>query len=126
MTEARGGDRGYATVWVAGATAAILVVAATLIWFATAVGARHRAAAAADLAALAAAGSVRSGHAVACGSAALVAKRMNARLNSCDVLGRDARVVVVVVPSGLLSAFGATQGRARAGPDGRSSASDKR
>lgn len=126
MTGPRCDDRGFATVWVAGATAAILVVAATVIWFATAVGARHRATAAADLAALAAAGSARSGPAAACRSAALVAARMNARLESCELLGRDVRLVVVIEPSGWLSAFGSTQARARAGPDGRSSASDKR
>ncbi|WP_167121064.1 Rv3654c family TadE-like protein [Amycolatopsis viridis] len=104
-------DRGAATVWAAGAIAALLVIAGLLWGLGAATIARHRAAGAADLAALAAAGQALRGADVACGRAQWVADRMAARMVSCRFDGWDA-LVEVSVDTGL----GSTPGRARAGP----------
>ncbi|MFD4195357.1 Rv3654c family TadE-like protein [Amycolatopsis thermoflava] len=104
-------DRGAATVWAACAIAGLVVVAGLLWGLGSAAIARHRAAGAADLAALAAAGQAAEGSDVACGQALWVAERMGARVVSCRFEGWDA-LVEVVVDTGL----GPAAGRARAGP----------
>ncbi|WP_424923839.1 Rv3654c family TadE-like protein [Amycolatopsis granulosa] len=104
-------DRGAATVWAAGAIAAFVVIAGLLWGLGAATIARHRAAGAADLAALAAAGQTLLGVDVACGRAQWVADRMAARMVSCRFDGWDA-LVEVSVDTGL----GSAAGRARAGP----------
>lgn len=109
-------DSGYATVW---AVAAIAVLAAVLLvglQFGAAVVGRHRAQAAADLAALAAAVHVAEGTAAACERARAVAAGMGAGLRSCALDGWDAlveaEVAVQIVVLGPRSAIA----RARAGP----------
>ncbi|MQA61942.1 MAG: hypothetical protein GEU86_10675 [Actinophytocola sp.] len=109
-------DDGVATVLTAGAVAALLAVYTLLIWFGSAVIARHRAAASADLAALAAASYARDGPERACRRAGIVAERMGGTLGSCLLRGQDALVKVVVAPRGVPAAFGAATARARAGP----------
>ncbi|MDQ0378719.1 secretion/DNA translocation related TadE-like protein [Amycolatopsis thermophila] len=85
---------------------------AVLMWgLGAAAVARHRASAAADLAALAAAGQAAAGTDAACGRAQWVVDRMGARMVSCRFDGWDALVEVTV--SGPV---GAASGRARAGP----------
>ncbi|MEU0464640.1 Rv3654c family TadE-like protein [Amycolatopsis sp. NPDC006131] len=106
-----GRDRGAATVWAACAIAGLVVFAGLLWGLGTAAIARHRAAGAADLAALAAAGRAADGTEVACGQALWVAERMGARVVRCRFEGWDA-LVEVVVDTGL----GPAAGRARAGP----------
>lgn len=76
--------------------------------------ARHRAQAAADLAALAAAARLSSGAAAACARATLVARQMRAADTRCEVDGLDVIVTVEVA-----TAFtGAARAAARAGPAG--------
>jgi len=106
-------DRGSATVWAAGAIAALLLIAGVAFALGSVVVIRHRAADAADLAALAAAGSADRGAEAACARAAVVVERMAVRLVSCRLDGWDALVEVAApVPGGL----GDASARARAGP----------
>jgi secretion/DNA translocation related TadE-like protein len=108
-------DRGAATVWTAGAIAALLTVTTLVVWLGAAAATRHRAAAA-DLAALAAAGAVVDGERVACGKARWVTDRMSVVLHSCRLDGAEARVEVMARPPGVLSGFSPAEARARAGP----------
>ncbi|MFE9743942.1 Rv3654c family TadE-like protein [Saccharothrix saharensis] len=107
-----GDDRGAASV---------VAVAVVGVWFALVVGAvhvgeavvvRHRASAAADLAAVAAAGQLGGGVAHACARARWVVERMGGRLVECLVEGWEVDVRV----SGGATVFGAPSARARAGP----------
>ena len=78
--------------------------------------ARHRAASAADLAALAAADRAREGSAVACRAAQAIAVAHDARLTRCDLDGEIADVTAAVpLPTGLRG-LGPATARARAGP----------
>ncbi|WP_216213723.1 Rv3654c family TadE-like protein [Amycolatopsis aidingensis] len=110
------GDRGFAVVWAAGAIAALLVLASVVCWLGTALVTRHRAAGAADLAALGAAGHAVHGQEEACARARTVADRMGARVRECELLGWDAVVRVEASPPDALAGLGATTARARAGP----------
>jgi secretion/DNA translocation related TadE-like protein len=112
----RGADSGVATVWAAIAVAALVAVLAAMLGLVAAVGGRHRAEAAADLAALAAAAQAVRGEAVACGRAARVATGTGGRLVLCRVRGGEA-VVEVEVALRVAALGGVTaRGRARAGP----------
>ena len=104
-------DRGAATVWAAGAIAALVAVAVVLWGLGAAAVTRHRAGSAADLAALAAAGQMARGPDAACGSARWVVERMRGELESCRFDGWDALVEV-----SLSGGPGTASGRARAGP----------
>lgn len=111
-----GSDRGSATVWAVGAIAVLLSVAAFGLHLGAAMVARHQAEAAADLAALAGAGSVTGRQGAACEQAHRVADRMRVRLVSCLVQGWDVAVEVVARPGGGAALLGDATGRARAGP----------
>jgi len=118
------GDRGSATVWTVGGIAVVLTVMTVMLWFGAAVATRHRAASAADLAALAAAGAAPAGERQACEQARWVTDQMAVELRSCRLAGWDALVEVVAVPPGVLGNFGSAEARARAGPvDGGGDAS---
>ncbi|MEJ5867503.1 Rv3654c family TadE-like protein [Pseudokineococcus sp. 5B2Z-1] len=116
---ARRGDRGAGSVLVLG----LLLVGVVLCTAAAALGqavvARHRAAAAADLAALAGA-DVSLGRAVPaggpCDAAARVAARGGARLVGCTTGGLEVVVVVAVDVPGALGGLGPARASARAGP----------
>lgn len=110
------GDEGSATVLVLALCSLLVVCAAVLVAVASVAVVRHRAAQAADSAALAAA--TRSLHGVdaACRTADELARASGARLLSCALQGDLADVLVEVRPEGWLSRFGAARGRARAGP----------
>lgn len=113
------GDGGFATVWTAGAALALLSLFAMVMYLGAATHARHRAAAAADLAALGAATRLGHGAGHACETAALVVGRMAADLRSCQVRGWDVLVTVEVtvgLPLSGLGRAGAATARARAGP----------
>ncbi len=87
---------------VTGATVLLAALVAGTVG-ADLLGSRSRAGAAADLAALAAAGSALYGESVACGRAAMVAAANGARLDSCTTGGAsamDADVVVSVPAAG--------------------------
>ena len=84
----------------------------------SAVIARHRAQAAADLAALAAAGRLAAGRETACAWGVSVAEQMSGRVSACTVHALD---VVISVDVGVTLGrwgVGTARGTARAGPVG--------
>ena len=94
--------------------AVLLCVTGAGAYLGSAVVARHRAQAAADLAALAAAARLPSGAAAACARATAVAREMRVDDSECGVDGLDV-VVTVRVP---VAFGGAARAAARAGPAG--------
>jgi secretion/DNA translocation related TadE-like protein len=113
-------DRGSGTVVVVGVCLAALVLLTFVGWLGSAVVARHRAAAAADLAALAAA-DVLVGRAdgAPCDTARRIALAGDdVTLTSCRTEGRVAVVTVAVLPSGWVASVGSAVATARAGPSG--------
>ena len=110
------GDRGSATVVMLGVIAAVLTLMVSGLLLAGAVLASHRARAAADLAALAAAGVLMRGHpaGLACESAAQVAAANHGRLQQCIASGTEVRLSVAV-PAGVRG-LGVATARSRAGP----------
>lgn len=108
------GDRGSATVLAAVMVLALLALSTLAVHHGAAVIARHRAAAAADLAALAGADAAVNGHPAPCDAAATVAAAGAGRLQSCEVSGWEVRVVVSAT-AGMLGRDATA--RARAGPD---------
>jgi secretion/DNA translocation related TadE-like protein len=104
--------------------AAVLIatlVALTLggAWLGAAVVARHRAQAAADLAALAAAARLPGGAAAACRQAQVLAEAMRATLRGCDVERLDVTVTVSARVGGRIAAKAAALARAGPTDDGR-------
>ncbi|MGH3669540.1 MAG: Rv3654c family TadE-like protein, partial [Pseudonocardiaceae bacterium] len=77
---------------------------------------RHRAEAAADLAALAAAARAVPGERYACAQARRITGGMRVQLVSCSLHGWDALVSVAAQPTGWLGALGPATAHARAGP----------
>lgn len=106
-------DRGSATVWAVGAMAALCVVFGVVLAMEHAAVVRHRAAGAADLAALAAADHWSDGGTAACAQAGGVARAQSARLVRCAV---DGEISDVTAASG--SGPFTAEARARAGPPG--------
>jgi secretion/DNA translocation related TadE-like protein len=111
----RWGDRGSASVWVLAIGLVVLVAAQAFAVVGSAMVARHRAQAAADLAALAAAMKVLEGESVACARAAEVSAHNGASLVACRLDGLDVIVTVEVAAAGSVR-WGAAQRSARAGP----------
>jgi secretion/DNA translocation related TadE-like protein len=112
-------ERGSATVWVIALSGVLALVAAAVVLVGAATAARHRAGAAADLAALAAATRAVLGEPDACDLAAHVARANAAALVSCSV--DDSAVVEVRVDVPVrLGGLGVhvASARARAGPVG--------
>jgi secretion/DNA translocation related TadE-like protein len=96
--------------------AVLLAITTGGVYVGSAVIARHRAQAAADLAALAAAQRLADGTAAACSRASALAQAMRAAVTQCAV--EDLDVVVTVetsVPIGRI-AVGPARATARAGP----------
>ena len=96
------GDRGSATLIGVAAIGAVLAITVGGFQIGSAVIARHRAQAAADLAALAAAARVPAGSDAACGQATTIANAMKVVVADCTVEHLDAVVII-------------NAGRARAG-----------
>lgn len=117
-----GGDRGAAAVLVLALAGLLSLVGATTSAVAAVAVARQRAAAVADLAALAGAQHALEGQAVACGWAARVADESAAALRSCRLDGDVVAVVSLVRPPGPLGRLGVATAQARAGPAGVPSA----
>jgi len=84
------------------------------VWLGSVVVARHRAQAAADLAALAAALRLPTGAAAACREARAVADVMGATLSGCDVERLDVVVTVTTPVGGRIAVE--SRATARAGP----------
>jgi secretion/DNA translocation related TadE-like protein len=111
-------DRGSATLWMLALIGLIWSVATMAMAVGGARAARHRAYAAADLAALAAASHFAEGAGSACELAARIARGSGGRLRQCVFHGRISDVVVVSeIPS--IPALGrlTATARARAGPE---------
>ncbi|MET8474352.1 Rv3654c family TadE-like protein [Streptomyces sp. NPDC006422] len=115
----RRGDRGSATVWVAMALAAVGLVFGSVLAMARAVEAKHRAGAAADLAALAAADHWTEGPEPACAWATRVARAQGAVAVRCALHGETAMVTATSGSAPLQASVSARAGPA--GPTGRSS-----
>ena len=94
--------------------AVLLCITGAGAYLGSVVVARHRAQAAADLAALAAAAALPSGVAAACGRATAVAREMRVDDARCRVDGLD----VVVTARVRVAFIGMAQAAARAGPAG--------
>jgi secretion/DNA translocation related TadE-like protein len=84
------------------------------VYVGSAVIARHRAQAAADLASLAAAGRLAEGADAACAQASVVAQAMRTAVTQCVV--EDLDVVVTVEAPVALGVWGPARAAARAGP----------
>ncbi|MEU5159184.1 Rv3654c family TadE-like protein [Streptomyces sp. NPDC020875] len=85
-------DDGSATIWAALTATVLCALFAVVLALGQVVTARHRAAAAADLAALAAAAHALRGESAACARAAETARAQGARLLRCAVRGEIADV----------------------------------
>lgn len=94
--------------------AALLSVTGGGVYLGSAVVARHRAQAAADLAALAAAARLAAGFETACAQATVVARQMRVGITSCTV--DDLDVVVTIEVRLAVDGGGRAQAAARAGP----------
>ncbi|MEW2396359.1 Rv3654c family TadE-like protein [Streptomyces sp. NPDC046862] len=106
-------DRGSATVWAVGAIAVLCVIFGALLAMGQAVVIRHRAAGAADLAALAAADHWAEGTDAACATAERVARAQGTWLVRCAIEG-EISDVTAASGKGPFSA----EVRSRAGPAG--------
>lgn len=96
--------------------AVLIAITGGGVYLGSAVVARHRAQASADLASLAAVGALADGVDAACALASTVARRMSTAMTRCSVDGLD--VTVAVDATASLGAFGTRPARAvaRAGP----------
>ncbi len=112
-------DAGSATVWLVGLAALVGLSVTVGIVQGSAVLARHRAEAAADMAVLAGAIQASAGQPDPCGAAARIAGRNGVLLAQCAVYGEDVEVVVTrPLRLGTLGSWTASS-RARAGPADR-------
>ncbi|RNI18311.1 Rv3654c family TadE-like protein [Flexivirga caeni] len=112
----RSRERGSSTVLVVAGIGVVLVLLTGALALVSAVAASHRARAAADLAALAAARVVVDGSDARhpCAVAAQVAGRNHAVVTSCAVAGEDVTVTVAAAVS--WPGLGPARAQARAGP----------
>jgi len=109
-------EHGAATLTAVAVIAVLMAVTAGIAYVGSAVLARHRAQAAADLAALAGAGQLASGVETACAQASSVARAMGATVIRCELDGSDVVVAVdAAVGLGMWRA-GPAHAAARAGP----------
>ncbi|MBV8860835.1 MAG: flp pilus-assembly TadE/G-like family protein [Mycobacterium sp.] len=110
----RRGELGSATVVAAAMVATLLSITGGGVYLGAAVVARHRAQAAADLAALGAAARLAAGPEPACAQAQAIAREMRVSTASCTVDDLDV-VVTIEVPLAV-GRWGTAQAAARAGP----------
>ena len=108
-------EEGSSTVLVLGFVTVLLLVGGLVASVACVAVARHQAEAAADLAALAAAGRAFEGGAAACAAARHVVEAQAGELLECRLEGVDVLVEVGVRPPGRLGALGLVHGWAKAG-----------
>jgi secretion/DNA translocation related TadE-like protein len=109
-------ERGSATVVMLGVITSVLMLTISALFLASAVLASHRARAAADLAALAAAGVLMRGEPAqgACETAAQVAALNHGRVQECIASGASVRLSVAVAAG--IKGVGVATARSRAGP----------
>ncbi|MBB5787599.1 Rv3654c family TadE-like protein [Jiangella mangrovi] len=116
MRGRRCGERGAGTVLVLAVVLVVMVAVQAVAVLAAGQTARHRAAAAADLAALAAAQRLASGAVDPCADAGRIAQANGADLRDCVVDGAEVEVQVRVETQSALPWLPAQDRRARAGP----------
>ena len=109
-------DRGSATVLAIAVIVLITSAGVAGVTLGSALVARHRTAAAADLAALAGAARATEGQTAACAHARAVAAANRAGLASCRVAGQVVEVVAVIRLPSLFGVPMTARSRARAGP----------
>ena len=110
------GERGSASLVAVAMIALLLAITAGGVYVGSAIVARHRAQAAADLAALAAAAQLATGADAACRQASTIARAMHSGLTQCVVDELDV-VVTVEARAGLVAwGLGPARAAARAGP----------
>ena len=107
---------GFVTVVVVALAGVLLACGLVSVLLGAAVVARHRAASAADLAALAGAIHLGAGQPGACRAARRVAGSQGARLAVCRLSGSDLLVIVELDLTGPAAALGPVRASARAGP----------
>jgi secretion/DNA translocation related TadE-like protein len=112
----RGHDRGSATVWALTVVSVLAAAVAAGLSVGAVVLTRHRAAGAADVAALTAAARVVDGATAACEQARAAAEADGGRLIRCTIEGAVGVVSVEVAPPAWLGWLGAAVARSRAGP----------
>lgn len=113
---ARRADRGSAGVWLLGLCSVLALAATAAVLVGSALVTRHKAIAAADLSALAAAGKALEGEESACAAAVDIATSMGARLTACSLSGVIADVTVTVSAELGVVGLATAQASARAGP----------
>jgi secretion/DNA translocation related TadE-like protein len=111
-----GRDRGSATIWILAAGLLTVFVAVAVAAVGAATVARHRAQAAADLAALGGAALAVAGEPAACARATALAADNGGRILSCRLDGWDLIVSVEVMPAGIAALAGTARASAKAGP----------
>jgi len=109
-------DDGFVTVAIVALLMVLLSVAGLVATLGAVAVTRHRAAAAADLSALAAARHAFEGSAASCRAAKRVAQAQGASLQTCRLEGLEAVIEVTVRPPGTLAALGSARAVSRAGP----------
>jgi len=109
-------DEGSATIWIVAAIAVVAVMTGAVLSVGVVMVDRHRAAAAADEAALAVAAASIDGPPAACAWGTRIARLDGAALRRCDLVDAIATVETRIELPGWLRRFGAAVGRARAGP----------
>jgi secretion/DNA translocation related TadE-like protein len=109
-------DDGAVTVWALIVVLLVWSVAAVCSVETMAIQVRHRAAAAADVASLAAAARGGLDESAACAAARQAAVRLGAELTDCRISGPYATVTVRMSPPAPLSWAGRVTERAHAGP----------
>lgn len=114
----RGRERGAGSVLIIGIVLAVTIALMVAAVLSSGVSARRRAAVAADLAAVAAAGRLAEGSEAACATAEKIAAANGGAVRHCVVHGLDVEVQVRVGVTGPGAAWLPDQDRrARAGPD---------
>lgn len=109
-------EDGIATITACLVLAALFAATVLITHVGTVIVARHRAQAAADLSALAAAGGLVAGADIGCARAEELARRMRTRVESCTTVEWDVTVTVTIaIPIGPLGAR-TVSATARAGP----------
>ena len=108
-------EAGVATIWAAAVVAVLVGLLVVGVAVAGAVAARHRAEAAVDLAALAAASYAVHGTETACERARHIARRMGAEITTCRFDGWNALVTTRVRIDVPVVGSSWVEGRARAG-----------
>jgi secretion/DNA translocation related TadE-like protein len=103
-------------VWTLAVGLVTVVIAMAVAAAGAVIVARHRAQAAADLAALAGAARAVEGETAACARAGEIAAANGARLRSCRLTGWDLTVSTEVSPAQVAAVAGAATASARAGP----------